>query len=517
MADFVTSRFNILVPLRGGRTLAYNGSSAATAIWDIAESEIYDRVDRGEDVDPAHETVGDLVRCGFIVPHDTDEVDLLRQQYETFRNDPRQMVLTIAPTLACNFGCDYCFQGQDKPHGIMSQRVQDAILEMASQASRSIKRLHVAWYGGEPLLALPVIESLSDHLISLCNRSSVAYDAMIVTNGYKLTPQVARSLYSRQVKSAQVTIDGAAGYHDQRRSLLGGQPTFARICENLKAVLDEVPLRLSVRINIDVRNFKSIRRVLEHFVSLGLARRKMFGVYFAPVEAITEGCHCVADVCMSKGDYGSLEAELTRYAYDLGLAALPYPPRFRGVCGAVRPKGIVVIPNGDLHKCWDTVHMGEHKVGSVFDLDAARVDERANEWRQWSPFENKICTSCKILPNCAGSCAHKFINSDQTRGEAASLPCPSWKYNIMERLILMAERSGAITAQDYDPEEIKTDPRKLCAASEAIDFLGPEARDVFRIASHETGQLVQIGVSQQPSSPQAWNRLDELLPARCTA
>lgn len=491
MVNFVSSRFNILVPLRGGRTLAYNGSSAATAIWDIDESEIYDRIDRGEDVDLMHKTVAELVQGGFVVPQDIDELELLRQQYEAFRNDPSQMVLTIAPTLACNFGCDYCFQGQNKPSGIMPQQVQDAILAMVRRASRSIKRLHIAWYGGEPLLATGVIESLSDRMISLCDCSSIAYDAMIVTNGYKLTSHVAESLCARHVKAAQVTIDGAGAYHNQRRSLLGGQPTFVRICENLKTVLNETPLRLSVRINIDARNSRSVRGLLDHFLSLGLARRKTFSVYFAPVEAITEGCHCVADVCMSKSEYGSLEADLTRYAYDLGLATLPYPPRFRGVCGAVRPKGMVVVPNGDLHKCWDTVHMPDRKVGSVFDLDAVKNSERAHQWMQWSPFESKICSSCKILPNCAGSCAHKFINPDQTRGEAASLPCPSWKYNIMERLILMAERSGAIKALDYDPEQIRTDPRKLCAA--------PEAKDLVRIGNHNVGELVQIRSWQSPS------------------
>jgi len=121
----------------------------------------------------------------------------------------------------------------------------------------------------------------------------------------------------------------------------------------------------------------------------------------------------------------------------------------------------VVVPNGDVHKCWDTVSMPEQRVGSVFDLSALASDKRALRWTDWSPFENAVCRSCKLLPNCAGSCAHKFVNSDQTRGEAAYLPCPSWKYNINEKLLVMAERSGAITSDDYDQDETRTDPRSL--------------------------------------------------------
>lgn len=345
----------------------------------------------------------------------------------------------------------------------MSQDVQDAIVTLVTRAAPTIKRLHVAWYGGEPLLARAVIASLSDRMISLCDLRGIAYDAMIVTNGYGLTENVARSLHDRRVKVAQVTLDGAVDYHNQRRSLLGGQPTFQRIVENLRGVLDELPLRVTVRINIDSRNAASVRGLLDYLCRVGFARRKNFGVYFAPVEAITEGCHCVVDACMSKSQYAQLEIALTRYAFDLGLTSLPYPPRFQGVCGALRPKGLVVLPNGDLHKCWDTVSMPDRKTGTIFDVDALRTDERILKWIRWTPFETTACVNCKILPNCAGGCAHKFLNRDQTLGEAASLPCPSWKYNIKERLILMAERSGAIRPDDYDPEQIRTDTSEICS------------------------------------------------------
>ena len=107
--------------------------------------------------------------------------------------------------------------------------------------------------------------------------------------------------------------------------------------------------------------------------------------------------------------------------------------------------------------------MPDRKVGTVFDLDALRTDERVLTWLRWSPFENTTCRDCKLLPACAGSCAHKFLNPEQTSGEAASLPCPSWKYNINERLIYTAQKSGALSNDDYLPEEISTDPSSLCA------------------------------------------------------
>ena len=383
------------------------------------------------------------------------------------------MVLTIAPTLMCNFGCDYCFQGADKPAGQMSPTVQDEVVRFVTQASTSLTRLHVAWYGGEPLLAPKVIESLSGRLIAACAEHSVAYDAMIVTNGFKLTAAVARALVARRVKSAQVTLDGAMADHDGRRYQLGGQGSFDRIVANMRAVVEEeVPLHLSVRVNIDARNAASIEDLLAVLVSLGFAGRKNFGVYFAPVEAITEGCHNVAADCMSKLAYAELETTLARRAFDAGLAALPYPSRFRGICGAVRPRGWVVLPNGDIHKCWDTVADAAQRVGSIFDIASLESDERVSRWNRWSPFDEALCRDCVILPNCAGSCAHKFLNPGQTLGEAAALPCPSWKFNLHERLLLRAEKSGAISAGDYEPAAVRTPlPARYlasCAASGAV-------------------------------------------------
>lgn len=162
---------------------------------------------------------------------------------------------------------------------------------------------------------------------------------------------------------------------------------------------------------------------------------------------------------MSKGEYGRLEAELVRLAFDHGLTGLPYPPRFHGTCAAVRPNGLVVTPTGALHKCWDTVTWSQHAVGSIFDPESAH-SPRAERWNAWTPFQNETCRNCKLLPSCAGACAYKFLHAKDTRGEAAVLPCPSWKYNMVERLLLRAEKTGAITADDILVNT--TDPADLC-------------------------------------------------------
>jgi uncharacterized protein len=459
------SRYTICVPLRDRRCLAYNGLSGALAVWTTDEADAYERI--GDDtpasaIDPA--TLSALERGGYVVREDVDELAVLQGQYEGHRFRRDVMTLTIAPTLACNFGCDYCFQGQDKPSETMSPQVQDAIIDLVRLAAPGITTLGVAWYGGEPLLRLKVIESLSDRLLELCRARGLRYEASMVTNGYSLDAEAARSLHARGLVQVQVTLDGARADHDARRHLLSRKGTFDRITRNLREVADAVPgLAISVRVNIDDRNAGEIRGLLDHLAALGLGNRKNFKVYFAPVEAITEGCHEVAEVCLSKSRYGQLEAELYQHGFSLGLTQLPYPPRFHGTCAAVKPKGFVIAPNGDVHKCWDTITWPDRRVGTVFAPDKLAEDERALRWLRWTPFDNETCKNCKLLPNCAGACAYKFVHAGLTRGEAAILPCPSWKYNIKERLLHRAVAMTAITADDFDAEATRTDPSELCA------------------------------------------------------
>ncbi|MBO9999202.1 MAG: TIGR04463 family radical SAM/SPASM RiPP maturase [Cyanobacteria bacterium SID2] len=458
-----SSRYNIFVPLREGRLLAYNGFSGALSVWNQHEQEKYRDLAEGANVDLADPVLCNLAYGGYLVQDEIDEVSLLEEYYTAHRFNPRTMILTLAPTLSCNFGCDYCFQGQDKPSATMSPDVQDAIVDFVNRSRFGIDRLHVAWYGGEPLLQPKVIESLSDRLIEICDRRRIQYDATIVTNGYRLDREMAQSLSQRRVRTVQVTLDGDAKDHDLRRLLRTGKPTFERITANLKENVDRVPLVFSIRVNIDRRNHLEIRQLIDRLADMGLNHRKNLQMYFAPVEAMTEGCHNVAGDCMTKRQYGSLEADLYRYGFEKGLAPLPYPPRFHGVCGAVRPNAFVITPTGDIHKCWDTVTFPEHKVGTIFDMKETSANEKTQAWLDWSPFVNETCRNCKLLPNCSGACAYKFVHSQNTVGEAAILPCPSWKYNIKERLLLRALKMGAITEADYDPQVVQTDPSELCA------------------------------------------------------
>lgn len=461
--ELTASRYNIHIPLRDGGALLYNSAMGNYVRLDAREVKALDSIrgGQGSEVPPA--LAQELLENGLAVRADLDELQQLRDAYEAHRFDTHSMTLTVAPTMACNFGCDYCFQGANKPSESMSVKVQDALVDFIERCGeRGLKSLGLVWYGGEPLLRLPIIESLSDRIMAVCDQNGIRYNAMVVTNAYKLDLATARSLKARKVNQVQITLDGTPEYHDSRRYLLGGKGSFERILQNMREIVDEVPMMYSVRVNIDDRNRNDIRQLIDLMAEMGLGHKPNLGMYFAPVEAITEGCHSVSDVTMAKGSYAALETDLYQHGYKAGIVSPPNPPRFHGVCGAVRPSGLVVLPTGDIHKCWDTVSWPDKRVGTIFEVDQIAENEVSLAWLKWTPFENKSCRNCRILPNCAGACAYKFVYPDTTRGEAATLPCPSWKYNIKERLLFKAVALGKVKADEYDPVAIATVPAELC-------------------------------------------------------
>jgi uncharacterized protein len=465
----VPSRYNIRVPLLEKRLLLYNSLSRSMCLLEPDEAEALDSVAGGGwDLDKvrSHPSLSGLLESGFLFPASVDELNLTETLYRQSRHHKQAVTITICPTLACNFGCDYCFQGQHKSSMGMSEEVQDAICRLYERIldeQPAIQLVQFMWYGGEPLIKKNIIFALSERLNAITLRRRVNSTASMVSNGYMLNREVAMRLYGLGLRMVQVTLDGSQPFHDRRRALLSNRGTYENIVNNMRSWIDDIGITVNLRVNIDERNKEDIESLIEDLAERGFAGRKNFKMYFAPVESVTRGCHSVADKMITKQQYGALEAALYVKAFRRGLCDLPYPSLFIGICSALRDNDFIVVPCGSVHKCWDTVSFADRKVGTVFDLDSLFRNKSVEQqtWEVFDPFSHPTCRNCKILPNCAGFCAHKFINATETRGEAA-LPCPSLKYSINEKLVHKALEEGHITTADFDPGMIRTNPHELC-------------------------------------------------------
>jgi uncharacterized protein len=458
---YKVSRYDILVALADGSALLFNSRSRSLVLLSPDEVALYRTLAAGGAF--AAKDVSDrlflqaLVGGGHFVGAAGDELAQVRRDYEAVRAAKHSLTLTIAPTMACNFACGYCFQGLNKPSSKMSAEVEKDIIAFV-KAKSELKSLNVVWYGGEPLMGKESIFRLSDILIAHCDKHKIAYSAGIVSNSYLLSVEVAAQLYSRRVKWVQVTIDGDRETHDVMRPLVSGRGSFDRIIDNIEATLDATPLSFNIRVNVGRRNIDQVSTLLDGFVAKKFAQRGGFNVYFAPIEASTPESGSAFEEKLERAEFNRKVLALEEKARKLGLAGTVSPPGgFSGMCVAASNGGYVISGNGDVHKCWETAHDATKRVGTIFEPDKLGDSVNASVWQQWSPFDNATCTSCKILPMCGGHCAHRFIYGGP---DQQALPCPSWKWNTAEYIFSRAKDLGVTTADQWLAEEATVTARQ---------------------------------------------------------
>lgn len=441
------SRYTLTIPVAGDRLLAYNTSSQCFALWNAEEIECWDCIESGETT-VADKGWQDIVKNKYAVIEGFDEFAALEQEYEANRQQNHSLQITVCTTLYCNFGCSYCFQGLEKPTQKMSAKVRDAIVAYAEATLPDRGHLGLCWYGGEPLMGQHALFDLAERLATVASDKRASRSAFIVTNGYLLNAEIAQKLVDAGVGTAQITIDGPQELHDQRRPLLSGRGSYQQILDNIADVTANTALRIVIRVNTDLENRGEIELMLLDLAERGFSRQKGVSVYFAPVEATTVDCSGCETSNLQKEEFAKAEMELIELARAHNLASVGPGGKFLGLCQAIRPRSIVVTPSGDVHKCWETVNQPELRHGTIFEMAEAERSAVSQRWLAFTPFDNEVCRQCKILPMCAGACAFKTVHSDQQSGEAA-LPCPSWKFNIAEKMFLRAVQQGVVSREDW--------------------------------------------------------------------
>lgn len=435
------SKYNFIVEEKG-LLLIYNSFSGALSVMEKEEWALLNELLKGQSqnfTEEQHIFLDKALINNYAVPADVNETEILEEKYWKRKGDSTSMTLTILPTLGCNFACNYCFQGIRKEAAKMPAETQDCLLEWFEKHLDGVKQVNVTWFGGEPTLGMDIVRRLSDRMIAMCDKRGIQYGASIITNGSLLDLETVGELYVRRISFFQVTIDGPAQVHDKVRfDRKTKEGSFDKIIANIKSYEKVYPVRTTLRINVDSRNEETCFLLLDELAGK-LQGIPNTSVYFAPIHASTSHCAHISAYTLEIMHYAELETKLLSYALDKGLAGIGMPPMSMGLCGAARKYGLVIVPNGDVHKCWETVSMPEYRIGSIGDKTFS-LEENSKEWHQWSPFEEEECRNCRILPNCLGMCTYRFLYKENYWGNSALSPCPALKYEIENRLKMYVKK-----------------------------------------------------------------------------
>lgn len=444
------SFFDSLFP---GTFLAYNSFSGALLTLSTKEKdeafELLTALEEQPEADLLGSEIGQrLRRSGFIIPDALDERAEVKRKYFERGATTKGMSLTIAPTVSCNFACSYCFQ--EHPKRTMSREEIEAIVARVDQGLEPGTSLGIVWFGGEPLMALPVVRELAERLAAICKSRGAALSQSMVSNGYLMDEEVVDFLAAQPgFRYVQVTVDGPPRLHDARRYSASGQPTFARILDNVERASKKI--RVTLRCNIDRTNVEGLEDFVEELVARGLQSR--VSVYLGHVQPYTDVCAGTESAALSKAEFAAADAQLRLLLFQRGFlypASRPTPNR-GALCVADHPNGAVFAPDGLEFKCWNEVAMAPEHASARYAGEAESPKRRLplltgkdaapdstgesmarnmEGWTGYNPFSHEPCGTCHVMPLCRGGCPWESRKRDVTE----TGHCTPYRWNLGDML-----------------------------------------------------------------------------------
>jgi uncharacterized protein len=427
------SMFNVRVPVNDGtEVFLMNTFTDAQLIVSREVADLLDRIARGDATFSAEErqAIVTLAEHGFVVESREADRQGLERFFHSVREDQDQLRVTVLTTLQCNFACDYCIQGD---HGDYNKHAAKMSLQTAARVAEwtearldavAPRTLALTFFGGEPLLNLPVVYSLSERLWKSCEARGVKLLINIITNGLLLTRDVVERLLPFGLNGVKVTLDGDRDTHNTMRPLRGGQGTFDKIVHNVRQVADLC--KVAIGGNFDESTVDSYPALLDFLREQDFADRLTKVAFkpiirepkpqqpkgFIPLTVVGGEGKPLNGACMTAAGTATTSACDSCHFLDERMAFLRDETNKRGFptvdgvhmgpCEIHKRHAHTIGPDGSLFACPGYAANAAESTG--------HIDGRQESWRTRAAerFERlaawKECRDCAFIPVCAGGC-----------------------------------------------------------------------------------------------------------------
>ena len=372
-----------------------------------------------------------LTENGFLVENRAADRQALDRYMSSVKNDSSELNITLLTTLQCNFACDYCFQGDHGDYNANADKMSIATAErVADWFERELDRVRpekfvLTFFGGEPLLNLPVMYLLAERGFNAARARGLTFFTNIITNDLLLTPAVVDRMVPLGLNGIKITLDGDKDTHNRMRPLRGGQGTFDRIVDNIRAVAGRC--RIAIGGNFDETSAGSFPALLDYLKAQDFGDQ-LVKVNFKPIvrtaPVAAKGIiplmpvgasgakESLKGTCMTSVGSGAgaacdschtLEEQMTFIREETQRHGFPTNDGVpRGMCHVHKTHAHTIGPDGSLYACPGFTGQAA--------LSTGHIDDRRDSWRESAldKFERlhpwKECGDCAFIPTCAGGC-----------------------------------------------------------------------------------------------------------------
>ena len=356
----------------------------------------------------------------FLVPENAEESrtylelkDILVVKEELPKGITHYVIL---PTTTCNARCFYCFEQGMKYRKMDRETVDGTVAFIKSHKPQDDQKIHIHWFGGEPMCAPENIDRICDGLAE----AGIGFTAEMTSNGSLFTEENAKKAAEKwQVGRIQITLDGMAEEYAKRKNYAETvKDPFGTVVRNIHLLL-AAGIRVAVRLNADENNLGEIYRTVDFLKGeFTQEEKEKLRVYAHSLFAQSaDGL----DACPAGAGTDALEKrvlEINDYICRSGLAAKDLGALFTlksHYCMVTAPEcNVLIDAAGKLFACDampEDMRTGDVKTG---------IDPEA--WnRVAAPDEiRKECEGCVFLPQCTefSRCPNRPAYDECRRQEA---------------------------------------------------------------------------------------------------
>jgi uncharacterized protein len=373
----------------------------------------------------------------------------------------------------CNLRCRYCYADGGAYGGTRELLSPERGREIAAHFLCAYPRVgSIQFFGGEPFLNLPALESVCAETRRLCEEAGTELPRFsAVTNGTVWSEAVADAIRRWSI-AVTVSLDGSRAVHDANRVTRTGEPTFDRVVETIRAMKDATGQPAQVEATYTRAHLDggfSFREFMDF-----LARD--LDVHLLHMPWILGGPWDGAGVPVERADAlaDAYEEAVVRSLESLrgpdldGAILLAFVQRYlaasfvdrRGadlVCGAGSGT-LSVDVDGTIYPCFMFTGKAELSLGRVGALGPGELEERCRAFEERIRWPDGAPARERMLMACAGM-------NLECGGGVADIPVASTAVN--ERLAARLETE--LEPIRRDPEAIAWLKTKLALVQMAID------------------------------------------------
>jgi len=319
-------------------------------------------------------------------------------------------------TQQCNFNCVYCYGKNPGPLENMDSLTARRSIDWLFDHSGTRKKVRVEFFGGEPLLNMPLIRETINYTRKQEKKSGKTTTFAMTTNGALLTEENVQFLKQHKV-GTMISLDGPAQIHDSQRPLKTGGKSHGAVLSGIENIFRDAPeiisgCRATLKGPVNTNTAWEIKQYLwqlgfdNAFVTPATAPLSSGSGSRERDTAVRSALHMVEqDAALFIPLLRDKKTKILR-RYRAGLLLLSLK-RIRGKarsryrCSAGR-SSVAVGHDGQVYTCHRFAGMISFCQGSVFDPLPATPSKPKEQNKLPAP-----CLGCSANILCAGGCLYE--------------------------------------------------------------------------------------------------------------